>query len=86
MLKATTTGLLELFRPQARLICEPLAAVAVKLVGSSGDEQAIKQKVTSLVAVFSVMLVSGLEVLAPAHDFEWGVVASVKVVLLLVPG
>jgi hypothetical protein len=68
------------------LICEELAAFAVKAEGSSGEGQERKQKVTSFVVVFSAMLTRGLAVLAPAHDFEQGVVPSVNVVLLEVPG
>ena len=48
--------------------------------------QVMIQKVISFVVVFSVMFVSGKAVLAPAQEWEFGVVASVKVVLLLVPG
>jgi hypothetical protein len=39
-----------------------------------------------LFEVFSAILVMGLLVLAPAHDFMLGVVASVNDVLLLDPG
>mgnify|MGYP007131794582 CR=1 FL=1 len=46
----------------------------------------IKSKEMVLSVVFSEILVMGLAVFAPAHDFELGVVASVKLVLLLVPG
>ncbi len=36
--------------------------------------------------VFSEIVVIGFAVFTPAHDFAFGVVASVKLVLLLVPG
>jgi len=39
-----------------------------------------------LFVVFSVIEVIGLAVFTPAHDFEFGVVASSKVVSAPVPG
>ena len=63
-----------------------LIVVAVKFDGSFEVVQEMKQKVTSFVVVFSAMLIRGFAVLAPAHDLEFGVVASVKVVLAEVPG
>jgi hypothetical protein len=80
------TGSLFAFFVHPRLICVELAVVAVKVNGSPVTLQDIKQKVISFVDVFSAMLSRGLAVLAPAQDFELGVVASVNVVLLEVPG
>ena len=85
-LNATMTGSLFPFFVQPRLICEVLIAAAVKLDGSFAEKHVKIQKVISLVDVFSVMLIKGFAVLSPAHDFEQGTVASVKVVLPDVPG
>ena len=86
VLKATITGLLETFSIQLRFIWLMLNDVAVKLAGLAGGLQPAKQKETSFVVVFSAMLVKGKPVFAPAHECEWGVVASVKEVLFDVPG
>ena len=71
-------------------VVEPAGVAGTFWLGGVTDrfevEQEIKQKVISLVVVFSAIVVRGSLVLAPAHDFEFGIVASVNVVLLLVPG
>ena len=56
----------------------------MKLDGSSCEAHEIKQKL--ILFELSEMLIKGRLVLAPAHDFEFGAVASVKLVSLLVPG
>ncbi len=69
------------------LLVEIAEAASVVAVGAvPPPEPPMKSKVTVLVEVFSAMLVMGLAVLAPAHDFMLGVVASVNDVLLLEPG
>lgn len=55
-------------------------------VTASVGTQAMKQNVISFAVVFSVMLVSGKLVLAPAQEWEFGVVASENDALLPVPG
>ena len=80
------TGSDEAFFVQVWLICVVLYFVAVNETGLTGAVHPEKQMDISFVVVFSVMFVSGSAVLAPAHECELGVVASVNDVLLLVPG
>ena len=62
----------------------PEAAFADEVAGGFGIVGAVNE--TVLLVLFSLMPVKGLLVFVPPHDKELGVVASVKDVLLAVPG
>ena len=86
VLKATMTGSEVAFFVHARLIWLLLNGVAVKLTGLFVTVAPVKRNEISFVVVFSVIEDKGKPVFAPAQEWEWGVVASVKDVLLPVPG